>query len=391
VLDLETTFRTALPDAVTIGQLFRKNGYYSARVGKIFHQDVPVDIGTSGQDDPLTWDYVFNPIGKDRTEEEPKVTNFTPDKVKHRSDGKGDGIGSSICFHASDLPGEAMTDYLGADEVIRLLRANKEKPFFLAYGMYRPHVPWIVPKAYFDRFPLGEIAVTPQPEGETRLAPDAAYTTLPNNFGMDELQQRKAIQAYHASSSFMDAQVGRVLAELKRLGLEKNTIVVYWADHGWSLGEHGQWQKLNLFESATHVPLLFAGPGVKRGVCARAVEHLDIYPTLVELCGLKGAPERLHGKSLAPLLLDPHSAWSKPAVTQVQRKQRSHGYSLRDERYRYTAWEGDNSGEELYDYAADPFESENLAAEPRLAERKHAMRSTLAAITAQRGAASKLT
>jgi iduronate 2-sulfatase len=386
VHDLDTFFRTKLPNAVTISQLFARNGYWTGRVGKIFHQDVPVDIGTSGQDDPLSWQYVFNPLGKDRTQEEPGVTNFTPQKVKHRTDGKGDGIGSSICFEKSALPDSAMTDSLGADEIIRLLGEHRHKPFFLAYGLYRPHVPWIVPSEYFDRFPLDSIVPVPRPEGNRRLAPAAAYTTDPDNFGMSTLQQRQALQAYYASSAFMDAQVGRVLAELRRLGLENDTLVVYWADHGFSLGEHGQWQKLNIFESATHVPLIVAGPGVSRGVCAHTVEHLDIYPTLAEFCGLHGTPLGLEGTSLAPLLRKPASEWDKPAVSQVNRKGDTVGYSLRNADFRYTAWSGDSAGEELYDYRSDPFESQNLASHGEQLERKQQLRARLKSILAQRGA-----
>lgn len=388
VYNLKTSFRTALPDAVTLGQLFRKNGYFSARVGKIYHQDVPLDIGTSGQDDPPTWDYVFNPNGVDHTQEEPKVTNYTPFKVHKTADGEP-RIGSSICFYESAAPDEAMTDSLGADEVIRLLREKQKQPFFLAYGLYRPHVPWIVPKAYFDRYPLEKIEAMPLAEGELQQAPAAAYTTHPTNFGMDSLQCRKAIQAYYASSTFMDAQVGRVLRELKHLGLEDDTLVVFWADHGWSLGEHGQWQKQNLFESATHVPLILAGPGVAKGtVCRRTVEHLDIYPTLAELFALQHTPGKLQGQSLARLLREPHGLWASGAVSQVVRKSErdeTFGYSFRTERYRYTSWQGKQVGEELYDYGTDPHESRNLAKDPRYKSLKSSLKNELARITESRG------
>ena len=258
VWDLNTHFRKALPNVVTIGELFRKNGYRSVRVGKIYHQSVPEGIGESGPDDPQTWDTVFNPAGVDRTKEEPEVQFYQPHPPTNR---KGDvHLGSAIGYHESEAPDEAMTDSLSADEVIRQLQKLGDKPFFLAYGLYRPHVPWIVPKKYFDMYPIETIKARPASEAENRVAPAPAYTSGPN-LGMNEMQQRLAIRAYRASTTFMDAQVGRVLAELKRLKLEDSTIVVYWADHGWSLGEHGNWQKENLFESATRVPLLFAGPG----------------------------------------------------------------------------------------------------------------------------------
>jgi uncharacterized sulfatase len=187
----------------------------------------------------------------------------------------------------------------------------------------------------------------------------------------------------------MDAQVGRVLRELKHLGLEDDTLVVFWADHGWSLGEHGQWQKQTVFESATHVPLILAGPGVAKGaVCRRTVEHLDIYPTLAELLALQHTPEKLHGKSLAPLLRDPHAPWEAAAVSQVVRKNgpdETVGYSLRTDRYRYTSWQGKQMGEELYDYETDPRESQNMAGDPRHKSLKGSLKSELARITESRG------
>jgi uncharacterized sulfatase len=389
VYDLRTNFRTALPNAVTLGQLFRKNGYFSARVGKIYHQNVPTDIGTSGQDDPQTWDYIFNPNGVDHTQEEPDVTNYTPSKVRGTTPEGEPRIGSSICFYESGAPDEAMTDSLGADQVIRLLRQKRKQPFFLAYGLYRPHVPWIVPKAYFDRYPLEKIEATPLVEGEMRQAPAVAYTSHTTNLGMNSLECRKAIRAYYASSTFMDAQVGRVLRELRLLGLEDDTLVVFWADHGWSLGEHGQWQKQTVFESATHVPLILAGPGVAKGaVCGRTVEHLDIYPTLAELLALQHTPEKLHGKSLVPLLRDADAPWESAAVSQVVRRagpDETFGYSLRTERYRYTSWQGKQIGEELYDYDTDPRESRNIARDPRYKSIKGSLKSELARITESRG------
>ncbi len=209
---------------------------------------------------------------------------------------------------------------------------------------------------------------------------------------MDVLERRKAIRGYYAATTFADAQIGRVLAELKALDLEENTIVVFWADHGWSLGEHGQWMKQTLFEPATRVPTLFAGPGTgKPGqVCHRTTEHLDIYPTLVELCGLEGAPENLQGASLVPLLKNPEARREKPSISQVARpplKPKTVGYSLRNERYRYTAWEGAETGEELYDYRNDPHEWTNLADDAGAREVKAELKAQLAEITARRGRA----
>jgi iduronate 2-sulfatase len=395
IYDLETRIRETMPDVISIGQLFRKNGYYSARVGKIYHADVPADIGHDGLDDPATWDYVYDPAGVDHLKEEPLVTNFTPQLTRHDSSGYA-RLGSTISFYESPSSDRAMTDSLGGDEVIRLLGEKRDRPFFLAYGLYRPHVPWIVPKAYFDKYPLESIQTRPFQPAELKLAPAAAYTTHPPNYGMDEEQCRKAIRAYYASTSFMDAQVGRVLTELKNLGLEKNTIVVFCADHGWSLGEHGQWEKQTLFESSVHVPLIFAGPGTgKKGqVCRRPVEHLDIYPTLADLCGLEGTPGDLQGASLVPLLKNPEAPWDGAAVSQVTRppapEPETIGYSIRTERYRYTLWQGRVIGEELYDYEQDPLETRNLVDDPNVQALKGTLRERLSSITAKRGRSMEL-
>ena len=267
VYALSTFFRDTMPDVLTLPQLFQKNGYYAARVGKVYHAGNPDQIGTNGQDDPASWEYVYNPEGVDHTEDEPRVTNFTPERSPRDKNGEV-RLGSAISFYEAPQPSHEITDSLGADEVIRLLRANRERPFFLAYGLYRPHVPWIVPKEYFDMYPLESIEARPFNPAELKLAPPPAYWTQPPNFGMDVLERRKAIRGYYAATTFADAQIGRVLAELKALDLEENTIVVFWADHGWSLGEHGQWMKQTLFEPATRVPTLFARARESRGRCA---------------------------------------------------------------------------------------------------------------------------
>lgn len=389
IYDLEHRVRDTMPDVVTLGQLFRKNGYYSARVGKIYHADVPADIGRDGLDDPATWDYVFDPQGEDHPKDEPLVTNFTPQLTRHDSTGYA-RLGNTISFYASPSPDNVMTDSIGADHVIQLLDENRKQPFFIAFGLYRPHVPWIVPSAHFDKFPIETIEARPFHESELTQAPAAAYTTHPANFGMTEMQCREAIRAYYASTSFMDAQVGRVLSELKRLGLEDDTVVVFWADHGWNLGEHGQWEKQSLFETSARVPLIFAGPEVGVGkVCHRTVEHLDIYPTLAEICGLHDTPGFLQGASLVPLLRDSESEWNRPAVTQVTRPPAPHprtfGYSIRNERYRYTVWQGGDAGEELYDYELDPLETKNLANDLTLRQTKEQLRGELEKVTLSRG------
>lgn len=382
VYDLKTDFRKALPNVVTIGELFRKNGYYSARVGKIYHADNPEGIGTDGLDDPQTWDWVYDPCGVDHLKEEPLVTKLTPNRR---------GLGSSLAYYASPAKDDEITDGIGANEVIRLLQQHRSKPFFIAYGLYRPHVPWIVPDSYFAQYPLDKIQAVPFDPGELQIAPPAAYWTQPPNFGMSELQRRQAIQGYYAATSFMDAQIGKVLTALETLGLADKTIIVLWADHGWQMGQHGQWMKQTLFEHAARVPVIFAGPGISASgkSCHRTVEHLDIYPTLAQLCDLSGTPNNLHGESLVRLLKKPDATWSKPAVTQVERPAAAHprlsGYSLRNERYRYTSWQDGLAGEELYDYRNDPHELKNLASNPQMNRIKSVLRTQMDTITVARG------
>ena len=224
------------------------------------------------------------------------------------------------------------------------------------------------------------------------IAPHWAYSTVPSNWGLTVPQRREAIRAYYASTSFLDAQVGRVLDAVERLGLAGDTTTAFWADHGWQLGEHGQWQKQTLFEPSARVPLLIGGAGVQAAgrACPRTVEHLDIYPTLVELCGLNGAPSGLQGRSLAPLLKNPNASWDRPAISQVSRaNQTAHvmGYSLRTERYRYTIWTPGAEGEELYDYKNDPRELRNLANDSRSAVLKGKLRTSLEQVSRARGLA----
>jgi uncharacterized sulfatase len=374
----ELHFRKTVKDAVTLPELFRKNGYFAARVGKIFHASVPPDEGQAGADDPQSWEYTFNNAGLDRTEQQKNVECFSaPEKT---------GLGTGLGEYESPSPDRKITDGVGADEVIRLLNANKDKPFFIAYGLYRPHLPWIVPKPYFEKYPLESIHAEPFDPAEMTQAPEYAYTSKKPNFGMSEENCRRSKRGYYASVSYVDEQIGRVLAALKELGLEENTIVVFWADHGWHLGQHGQWEKLTLFEWCARIPFMMAGPGVtKGGVVERTTEHLDIYPTLVELCGLQNAP-RLHGTSLTQMLQDPDGArWNKPALTQARRPERQiNGYSIRTERYRYTLWMGKTEDEELYDYETDPREVRNRAGDPEMKTIKKALKDRLLTIRKSR-------
>jgi uncharacterized sulfatase len=254
-----------------------------------------------------------------------------------------------------------------ASETIRLLEKHRSHPFFIAAGFYRPHCPYVAPKKYFDLYNLSDIRVPHVPAGQAKSVPALALgSTVPWPwFGVTELQAAESILAYYAAISFVDAQVGRLLDGLERLGLSGNTTVVLWGDNGYHLGEHGLWKKQSLYEGSARVPLIMAGAGVaaRSGTCGRTVESLDVYPTLAELCGLP-APATLQGMSLRPLLDDPGREWLRPAYTQVTAPRRT-GYSVRTERWRYTEWGGGASGSELYDYDSDPGELRNLAGDTR--------------------------
>ena len=362
IFDLQTDFRkSTLPTVITMPQLFRQNGWFAARVGKIFHYGVPNDIGTSGLDDPLSWDEVINPRGRDK-DEEARVTNLNPENR---------GLGASLAWYESPGRDDEFTDAKVATETIRLLEEHPGKPFFIGCGFYRPHVPWIVPKKYFEMYPLERITLPKGPPDDREDIPPAALWVSRANYGLSDEDCRRAIRAYYASVSYMDAQLGRVLDALDRLKLWDNTIVILWGDHGWHLGEHGLWQKMSLFEESARVPLIIAAPGAKaKGKASqRVVESLDVYPTVADLCGLT-APANLAGASLRPLLDNPNLRRDRPAYTQVQRsdkKGRFMGRTVRTERWRYTEWDDGRRGTELYDHEKDPHEFVNLAAVPKYA------------------------
>ncbi|QEH43379.1 sulfatase [Chitinophaga sp. XS-30] len=356
IYDLETHFRKHFPDVITLPQLFRNADYFSARVGKIFHYGVPGQIGTNGLDDPASWDTVVNPKGRDKTEEH-LVKNLTPAR----------GLGAALAWHRSEGTDEEQTDGLVTTEAIRLLAQQKKgEPFFLAVGYFRPHAPYVAPGKYFDLYPKETVPLAKEMPGDMDDIPEAALFTRPAHWGLNESDRRDAQRAYYAAVSFMDGQVGRLLDALEQLGLAENTIIVLWSDHGYNLGQHGQWKKQSLFEPSARVPLIIAVPGGAKGTpCRRTVELLDVYPTLAELCDLP-VPEHVQGRSLTKLLKDPAAAWKHPAYTEVVRNG-IFGRSVRTERWRYTEWDNGNEGTELYDHRNDPGEFVNLAREKKCA------------------------
>ncbi len=365
VYENATHFRQNVPDAVSIGQSFQKAGYSVARVGKLYHYGVPTQIGTDGLDDAPSWQKVVNPKGRDKDDED-KIYSLTPGS-----------FGGSLSWLAADGTDEEQTDGIGAAEAIKLLEANKDKPFFLAVGFYRPHTPYVAPKKWFEHYPVEKISLPLVPDDIKQRHPLAAFGSHKKDHEKltDDLR-RQATQAYHASTSFMDAQVGKLLDALDRLKLSDKTIVVFIADHGYHLGEKGLWQKRSLFEPSARVPFLIYDPRAKANGqgCGRTVELIDLHPTLTDLCGIE-TPKQLEGRSVRSLLDNVKGEWSKPALTQVsrgaetpakERKEKAYmGYSLRTERWRYTEWDDGAKGVELYDYETDPQETKNLATDPQ--------------------------
>jgi arylsulfatase A-like enzyme len=350
-------FREFIKDTVTLPQLFKNNGYKVARIGKLYHYGVPGQIGTPGLDDPPSWHVTVNPAGRDKAEES-KVFSLV----------RG-SYGGTLSWLASEGSNLEQTDGLVATAAEALLAQYKSGPFFLAVGFYRPHTPYVAPKHFFGLYDRAKIALPELSKNDLDRQPPAAYRSSQKvQQQMTDDLRREAIQAYWASISFMDSQVGRVLDALDRLGLSENTIVVMTSDHGYHLYDHGLWQKMSLFEKSARVPLIIVPPR-----CAHAgkkskslAELVDLYPTLADWCGL-ATPEYLDGVSLKPILADPTKSVKSVAVTQVRRGTFD-GYSLRTDQFRYISWDDGAKGEQLFDMLADPLETTNLAGDPKYAQ-----------------------
>lgn len=371
VYENATQFRKNVPDAQSVGQTFQKAGYYVARVGKLYHYGVPAQIGTDGMDDPPSWAERYNPKGADVEEQAPLVKRVELDaktgKAILTTGNALNKTGATLSWLEAEGLDSGQTDGKIADRAIALLEAHKEKPFFLAVGFFRPHTPYVAPKKYFEGYPTDRIVLPTVPADYRASVPKPAFTFRKEEEAMDDEQRRMAIRAYHASTSFMDAQAGRVLDALDRLKLADNTVVVFMSDHGYQLYEHQLWQKMTLFENSARVPLIIAAPGGAKGaVSKRVVELVDLHATLADLCGVP-APAKLDGVSLKALVADPNAPWDRPAITQVMRgggaggAKRIMGYSVRNDRWRYTEWDGGKAGVELYDHDVDPRELTNLA------------------------------
>lgn len=346
VLNNRTSFRSNLPDVITLPQLFRKHGYFTARVGKIYH-------GRSDTDDLKAWDVKMDPRG-------------TPLGQKGQGRNLTDGRVKWCRWLAAEGGDEDQPDGQVASEAIRLLEQRGQNPFFLAVGFYKPHDPFIAPKKYFDLYPLELLKPTQDPADRSEEHPQAIASGWKAEFDrFTDRERREFMRAYYAGISFMDAQLGKIMAAMDRLRLWQNTTVVFFSDHGYHLGERGWWNKNTLFELSARAPLIVVTPEMKnRGDhCSGIVEFVDFYPTFADLHGLS-APGNLAGTSFKYLLNDPNLPGKQMAFTQVQRG-RIAGRSVRTDRWRYTKWDEGRQGVELYDHKNDPGEYTNLAHDPQ--------------------------
>jgi uncharacterized sulfatase len=372
VTNNEDNLSTNLPGVVTLPRHFRENGYATARCGKLFHLGVP--SGEESMDDPQAWD--FGEPFKNEAPFPPKRASAV--KVKT---GKKEGIS----WQESECADDDLVDGGHARLAIEWLeKRDASKPFFLAVGFHRPHLPLVAPGKYFDLYPLDAIVLPDAPaDDEADIPAPARNGSVPGyTLSATPEQRRAAIRGYLATVSYMDAQAGRVLDAVQRLGLTEKTIVIFTSDHGWHLGEHGLWHKRSLFEESARVPLLVSTPGMKtRGqTAAGLVELLDLFPTLCDLTGVP-ALATLQGKSLRPLLDDPRASIHDAAFTQARRGKNAEywGRSVRTARWRCTEWNEGRDGLELYDHHADPREYTNLANDPRHAATLSELRALLGA------------
>lgn len=364
IYDLSTNFRDARPEAVTLAQHFRSQGYQTTAVGKILH------TGHGNHDDLASWsEKPFHPKADYYALEENR-----PSTAEGGSRGAG-VFGAAT--EGADVPDDTYADGITAAESVKRLAALKSagRPFFLATGFRCPHLPFVAPKKYWDgidadKLPLSETDALP--EGSPAFAGPSTdeirkYKQIPQvGQTMDAELKRRLIHGYYAATSYVDACVGRVLEALDASGLADSTIVVVWGDHGYHLGDHGSWGKHTNFETAARIPLMIAMPGRKGAATSALVETVDIYPTLAALAGLP-APQGLDGKSFVTLMDDPGSKF-RDHVTHVYPRNQLLGRAVRDDRYRLVEWNKiggapEKAVYELFDYEADPQEHRNLAAE----------------------------
>ena len=340
VYDNGNRWREFVPEEQTLTTQFLKAGYNVYGAGKIYHSSVH----RRGE-----WTEYFTKAGRDQLQMHPST--------------KSDGVGG-IKFYPLANEDEDMPDYKVVSYGLEKLKQKHDKPFFLAIGLVKPHMPWSVPKKYYDQFPLDQIKLPPYQANDLEDIPPAGVRMArPEGDHAQMLASdrwKEAIQSYLATTAFCDAMVGRLLDGLEQSEYRDNTIIVFWGDHGWHLGEKHHWRKFALWEEATRAPLIWVAPGVtKAGTSSKKpVDFLSIYPTLCDLAGIP-TPTHVQGENIRPLLQDPNASWTVPALTTYRRD----NHSVRSEGWRYTRYA--NGDEELYNESDDPYEWKNLASDAR--------------------------
>lgn len=345
-------------------QLFKRNGYYTARISKIFHMGVPGDIekGSNGTDDEESWTERFNSPGPEwKAEGEAELVQNNPYGIKPK---RGGNVMTIVKADGDDL---IHSDGKTAEKACQLIREHKNEPFFIAVGFVRPHVPFVAPKNYFEPYPHEQMVLPPMVENDWDDIPVAGINYVTSvNAKMTNEQEKKAVAGYYAAVSFMDAQVGKVLNTLDEEELDDNTIVIFTSDHGFHLGEHRFWMKVSVHEESVRVPLIIKMPGKKPGICNSLTELLDLYPTVAELAGLEYSPH-IQGKSIVRSLDDPSFEVRDMAFSVSQRNGHM-AFLLRSKKWAYIQYDEDaESGMELFDMEYDSKQYNNLANNPKFA------------------------
>ncbi|MFP6676977.1 MAG: sulfatase [Pirellulaceae bacterium] len=375
--------RPQIGDRAMWSQHFKNNGYYSARVSKIFHMGVPGGIqavsdgrnhnGGNGADDAASWTERFNSLGPEW------MAPGDGETLEGNPDGKRPVVGGNT-FVVVEADGDDLvhSDGMTAAKAVELIEKHQAERFFLAVGFVRPHVPFVAPRPYFKPFlPYSKMMLPEKVAGDWDDIPKPGInykTSL--NMKMDERRQKKAVGGYYASVAFVDAQVGKVLAALERAGLDDETIVIFTSDHGYHLGEHDFWAKVSLRDESSQVPLIIRVPGKKPAVCDSLTELLDLYPTVARLCGLD-VPDRLQGKDISKMLDDPSHRVREAAFSVAPMRR---GFLLREDQWAYIQYKEDASGGvELFDTNSDPKQYTNLAENPKYAQVVRRFKEDLAA------------
>jgi arylsulfatase A-like enzyme len=331
-------WRTAIPPDLTLITTFRKAGYFVCGAGKICHE---------AYRRPAEWDDYLKGAGKD-----PQPAGST-------------GVGG-IKFAPLDCRDEDLREWKIVQYGIDQLERKHNRPFFLAVGLHKPHMPWNVPRKYYDMHALDSIQLPPHgvddlddvpPAGVRMADPQGDHRAI-----LESGRWKEAVQGYLAAISYADAMIGRLMDAFDRSAYRDNTVIVFWGDHGWHLGEKQHWRKFALWEEATRAPLVWVVPGITRpgSVCDRTVDFMTIFPTLTDVCSIP-TPRHVEGQSIRKLLQDPKAPWASPALTTYQFK----NHAVRSEGWRYIRYE--NGDEELYDERLDPYEQVNRAQDPRSA------------------------